>query len=600
MKRHTMRAGFSCVALLAAAACAEEAEDGKTDTPPMVPDEIRDNTAPVIADVRPPPLSGGTLLITNDGTAVAADPDRDRVMLVQIPAGEPREVLLSPGDEPGRSVEDALGRVHVALRRGGAIATIDLATGAVVARREVCGAPRGIAYDAAADFLHVACAGGELVSLSASDLVAPPVATRIIQPDLRDVVVAGDRLLVSTLRGAQVLSISLAGAPTVTMQPAPSTSNDFEGNLVNFAPSVGWRMIPTGDGTALMAHAMAQTDPIDMDDEMGTAYMGGGPSLVRSELSVITSGALDQLRVPDLEFTSLPVDLARSASTGRVAVLDPLHGVFEYDATRLGIDAAIGIGFTEGASAIAYAPNGLLVVQSREPAGLSMLENGVVISAIELGGAPRVDTGFELFHGQGSAMSASGLACASCHPEGREDGHVWQFSDVGARRTQSLAGTLAGTAPFHWEGDLATLEALLDEVMMRRMGALPQSAERTDALRTWLESIPPVHTAPALASGTGDVERGRALFGSEETLCTSCHSGPSQTNATTVYVGTGVALQVPSLAGLGTRAPYMHDGCAATLFDRFRPECGGGDMHGFTSHLGEADIRDLVAYMLTL
>ena len=65
-------------------------------------------------------------------------------------------------------------------------------------------------------------------------------------------------------------------------------------------------------------------------------------------------------------------------------------------------------------------------------------------------------------------------------------------------------------------------------------------------------------------------------------------------------MGTGIALQVPSLAGLGTRAPYMHDGCAATLFDRFSLECGGGDMHGFTSQLGEADIRDLVAYMLTL
>jgi mono/diheme cytochrome c family protein len=197
-------------------------------------------------------------------------------------------------------------------------------------------------------------------------------------------------------------------------------------------------------------------------------------------------------------------------------------------------------------------------------------------------------------------MSASGLACASCHPEGRDDGHVWSFSDVGARRTQSLAGTLAGTAPFHWQGELASLDVLLDEVMMRRMGALPQSAERTDALRTWLENIPPVRTTEALARAAGDVERGRALFESEETLCASCHGGPSGTNSTTVYVGTGISAQVPSLVGLGTRAPYMHDGCAPTLFERFDPACGGGDMHGFTSQLGEADIRDLVAYVLTL
>jgi cytochrome c peroxidase len=171
---------------------------------------------------------------------------------------------------------------------------------------------------------------------------------------------------------------------------------------------------------------------------------------------------------------------------------------------------------------------------------------------------------------------------------------------VGARRTQSLAGTLAGTAPFHWDGSLASLDALVDEVMMRRMGAMGQGAQRVDALRTWLENIPPVRATEALAQATGDVERGRALFESEETMCASCHGGASGTNSTTVYVGTGIAVQVPSLVGVSTRAPYMHDGCAATLFDRFDPTCGGGDMHGFTSQLGEADITDLVAYMLTL
>jgi cytochrome c peroxidase len=36
----------------------------------------------------------------------------------------------------------------------------------------------------------------------------------------------------------------------------------------------------------------------------------------------------------------------------------------------------------------------------------------------------------------------------------------------------------------------------------------------------------------------------------------------------TVDVGTGSALQVPSLHGLALRAPYMHDGCAETLLDR--------------------------------
>jgi hypothetical protein len=57
---------------------------------------------------------------------------------------------------------------------------------------------------------------------------------------------------------------------------------------------------------------------------------------------------------------------------------------------------------------------------------------------------------------------------------------------------------------------------------------------------------------------------------------------------------------VPSLRGVSWRAPYMHDGCAPTLRDRFTPSCGGGDRHAVTSVLGEGDITDLIAYLDTL
>ena len=53
-----------------------------------------------------------------------------------------RSVPLQPGDEPGRLVEDAQGLVHVALRRGAALVTIDPATG----KRD---------RDVAADFLRL-------------------------------------------------------------------------------------------------------------------------------------------------------------------------------------------------------------------------------------------------------------------------------------------------------------------------------------------------------------------------------------------------------------------------------------------------------------
>jgi len=73
------------------------------------------------------------------------------------------------------------------------------------------------------------------------------------------------------------------------------------------------------------------------------------------------------------------------------------------------------------------------------------------------------------------------------------------------------------------------------------------------------------------------------------------------TNNNSVAVGTGEMFQVPSLRGVGWRAPYMHDGCAATLSDRFTDAtCGGGDQHGMTSQLSEADRADLIAYLQSL
>src|SRR5262249_5518540 len=96
----------------------------------------------------PPALSGGTLLQLPDGRMFAADPDRDRAYLVDLVSKRVVTIGFAHGDEPGRAAVDAVGRVHLVLRSGGAIATIDTSIGAVVGRRTPCAAPRGIAFDA--------------------------------------------------------------------------------------------------------------------------------------------------------------------------------------------------------------------------------------------------------------------------------------------------------------------------------------------------------------------------------------------------------------------------------------------------------------------
>jgi mono/diheme cytochrome c family protein len=254
----------------------------------------------------------------------------------------------------------------------------------------------------------------------------------------------------------------------------------------------------------------------------------------------------------------------------------------------LGIPASTAFEPTAVASA-----TGRFVVQLREPAQLMFLDRvSGAISSVALGGQSVADTGHTLFHHD----AGGGVACASCHAEGGEDGHVWQFSGFGPRRTQALNVGLEGTAPFHWGGDMAGMSELMEEVLVTRMGGVHQSTARQDALQHWLFALQPF--APIVAADDPAALRGKALF-EGAAACASCHRGEKLTDNANADVGTGESLQVPALIGVAYRGPWLHTGCANTLRDRFDPACGG-DQHGKTAELSDADLGDLVAYLQTL
>jgi cytochrome c peroxidase len=129
------------------------------------------------------------------------------------------------------------------------------------------------------------------------------------------------------------------------------------------------------------------------------------------------------------------------------------------------------------------------------------------------------------------------------------------------------------------------------------MGGRKVERERMDSLSGWLDQIKTV--APSRMLDAGAVARGKALFHSPAVACVTCHNGNDYTSNATVDVGTGGAFQVPQLHNLALRAPYLHDGCAKTLRERFT-KCGGGDRHGITSKLSSTEIDDLVAYLESL
>jgi mono/diheme cytochrome c family protein len=129
------------------------------------------------------------------------------------------------------------------------------------------------------------------------------------------------------------------------------------------------------------------------------------------------------------------------------------------------------------------------------------------------------------------------------------------------------------------------------------MGGVHQSPDRSLALEHWMYALKaPV---PLRRADDAAAVRGKALF-TGEAQCATCHSGAKLTNNKTVDVGTGLPLQVPSLVGVAHRGPWLHNGCANTLRDRFDAACGGGDAHGLTLQLAATQIDDLVAYLESL
>jgi mono/diheme cytochrome c family protein len=559
-------------------------------------------------------LSGGTV-------AFAADPDRDQAYLVDTSAGTlTATIALNAGDEPGRAVQDAAGKVHLVLRRAGVVATIDVASATVTARDAVCPAPRGIAYDAANDRVHIACAGGELVSLPAAGGAA--VRTLALDRDLRDVVVVGTQLWVSTFRSAQILVVdNVAG--TVSTRVTLPDSFDFNGQ---FTASVAWRMMSLPNGKVGIAHQRGLTGPV-MTTQGG---YGGGPGpgcggIVQSGVSVVDGTSLATSTV-SLDNVVLPVDFAFAPNGGVYAILSAgnahtpeLAQVALFPVADIVIPGGspdMGGGPDAGSSgggcdqsanlyqitgepiALAWDASNTLWVQTREPATLQRvsLSTAGVDKAITLSNDSRADTAWAIFH----SNSGASIACASCHPEGGEDGRVWQFDMIGQRRTQSLRGHVGGTEPFHWGGELPNFGALVGEVYLQRMAGPMLGDDQQSVLFNWINAIPLLPQSPAPDAAA--VARGQAIFeDTSHAACSSCHSGPQLTNNNTVDVGTGGSFQVPRLVGVGWRAPFLHDGCAATLTDRFSAACGGTtDLHGATSTLTAAQISDLVAYLQSL
>ena len=250
--------------------------------------------------------------------------------------------------------------------------------------------------------------------------------------------------------------------------------------------------------------------------------------------------------------------------------------------------------------------------------------------------------GRRLFHNATDALTSGGLACSGCHPEGRDDGHVWHEAKVAslnesdrvifiaepelapnekggkigyARQTPMLAGRIGNDGPYGWHAQNKDLVARLKEGFgLHRWSSVYRKGEgeqlaRIQYLRAYARTglVNPPKEKRDL---TEEEKRGQAIFLSESAMCAKCHVPDPEYTDRMAYPlpprlppppgfeeDPRAEFKTPSLRFVGGTSPYLHDGRYSTLEGLIDQN---NDRMGRTNSLSRDERAALVAFLRTL
>lgn len=515
------------------------------------------------------------------GVAYVADRRGDRVVVVSVGAelsvarslrtpAEPYAVALAPDRKT----------LLVATIADRALVAFDTATGAERWRAPLGREPRGLA----------------------------------ISPD-------GSRALVSYLLTGTVDQIGLGEARRVERVPLSTIGSpqrhrfEREGARDSFARAA-FAVTFVGAHQAVVPFQRETPAREGAEDVPASTYGGGGGPPITHQLAFLGlgAGATSQVtaRIAQHQPRALAWDGQRDALY--VAGLGSDSILQLRDASTVGIAAGVTAQVPAGhgrcgPDGLAIAPNGDVFVwcafsrsvgrisirpADARSAAAARVQLGPPVAASRL--TPSAHGGMILFHTADTAMSGHAVtACASCHPDGRTDGLSWRI-EKHALQTPILAGRIAGTHPYKWDGGDKDLTTSLT-MTMKRLGGTGLTAPQVGKLANYLTVLPAVRTPTREPAA---VARGRKLFDSAEVGCRTCHDGPAYTDGGRHKLASGLGeSDTPSLLGLAASAPYFHDGSAATLEALLRER---GAVHGMseTTRMSDTDLADLVAFLETL
>ncbi len=211
----------------------------------------------------------------------------------------------------------------------------------------------------------------------------------------------------------------------------------------------------------------------------------------------------------------------------------------------------------------------------------------------------------ELLFNDGDICRQKWQSCASCHPDGRQDGLTWDLLNDGAGNPKSTKSLLLShkTPPAMVSGVRASAEVAVRAGIEHILFAdrPEQEARAIDAYLLSLKDVP----SPRLEHGRLNryARRGRRVF--KKAGCMECHPPPYYTNMKWYNVGTGwgdsrdVKYDTPTLIEVWRTSPYLYDGRADSMYKVLRTY-NRRDVHGKTLDLNLSEINDLNEFILSL
>jgi YVTN family beta-propeller protein len=570
--------------------------------PVLTPQNVSDGVASVSSPIALSP-DGSTLWVVN--------PDADSVTPVDtktLTAGTPLEV----GTEPWGVVVTTRG-VIVLNRADG---TLSLLEGNTRTDISIGAEPGGIALSPSGNLAYVTVSSSDEVAVI--DLAEKQVVKRIAVGRMPWAIAVTDNGDTDDADEKMIVTHRLArlrpDGEEATDEGKEGWLSVIEGDAVKeiflppyeFGFTNGLESLAVSNDTVLVSHLLNQPEePRDFQNTVSGAV---------STVSLTTKQELTERRIHLNESTfSTPVNFPRAIT------LSP-DGKTAY-VVLAGSDAVMGIDLTtpEKAKLLGFwqtgkNPRGIVINEdgsrayvmnylSRDVSVLDLTDTSnrsviatvsVVLETLE----PELLQGKILFNNANDPrLSHLGwMSCASCHLDGGVDGTTWLSPD-GPRQTQPL-WNLNGTAPFHASATRdevqdaeKDIETLLDGVGLAPGAALPELGEPNGNTSMDLDSLAKfvlegirVPNAPTMTSQ--QEERGRGVF--LKAGCQQCHAGthwtvsslPSTLDVSGLEitsalrdVGTTASndvlgqngFDVPTLLGVDSSAPYLHDGSATNL-----------------------------------